>query len=118
MKVFTTQHGSRRLQQRGIARWVILELLQHGDRIYRHGLIFYYMPKREIERYYPPQKRKELRGLVVLISEDGLVITAYKNSSAVHRAKRKRKRNSEPKKYEQQNKRSLEILHLPNRQAA
>ncbi len=104
MEITTTYHAEQRIQQRAISEWAIAQVVQFGERIYKQKMRFCYMPKKEIGRYYNPDQAKELQDIIVLMSQDSAVITAYRNPDAVHTIKCKGKRLTKEPKYKLRNK--------------
>jgi hypothetical protein len=110
LEITPTNHAVQRFQQRSISEWAIGQLVQFGDCIYKQGMRFYYMRIREIERFYTPEEGKELKDLVVLMTNDMIIITAYRNPNGVHAIKRKGKRLAKVPKYWIHNKYTTEFF--------
>jgi len=87
-----TSHSEIRCQQRGIKNWAVEQILKHGERIYKQGRVFRFMKKKDIEKRYTPEQQKQLKNLMILVSDCNYVITAYRNDEAVSKVKRKSKR--------------------------
>jgi hypothetical protein len=104
MNILTTYHAEQRLQERSISEWAIEQLVQYGECIHKQKMRFCYMTKKEIGRYYNPEQGSELKDLIVLMSPDSVVITAYRNPDAVHTIKCKGKRLARDAKYKMRNK--------------
>jgi len=104
MEIITTYHADQRFQQRAISEWAIGQIVQFGECIHKQNMRFRYMTKKEIGRYYNPEQGKELKDLIVLMSPDSAVITAYRNPDAVHTIKCKGKRLAKEPKYKRRNK--------------
>jgi hypothetical protein len=104
MEIITTYHADQRFQQRAISEWAISQIVQYGSCIHKQKMRFCYMTKKEIGRYYNPEQGSELKDLIVLMSADSAVITAYRNPDAVHTIKCKGKRLAKESKYKLRNK--------------
>ena len=88
----TTTHAQTRCQQRAISTWDVDQVLNFGDAIYKQGMRFMFIPKKDIRNFYQPDKHSSLENLMILVGTDGAVITAYRNNDAVKNVKRKSKR--------------------------
>jgi hypothetical protein len=98
-----SQHASQRAQQRAIDPLVITEIIRHGERIYKQGIIFHFMPKNSLRLFYHRTDQKQIEDVVVITSHDGTVITAYRNQHAVKSIKRKSKRLCKKPKFAELN---------------
>ncbi len=87
-----SNHAAKRVCQRGIEPDVIAEILNYGTRIHKQGLVFHFLSKADIQRYYQKDDRKRFESVIVLTGRDGCVVTAYRNPHAVGDIKRKSKR--------------------------
>lgn len=92
MNIQLSNHAAKRVSQRGIEPAVIAEIVQYGTRIYKQGFVFHFMPKADIQLYYHKDDRKRFESVIVLTSQDGCVVTTYRNPDAVGEIKRKSKR--------------------------
>jgi hypothetical protein len=88
-----SRHSLKRLSQRGISKSIVQMVVANGNVIFKQGLKFYYVTKKQM-KYFGPAIQKELNNLVVIMSLDNTVITCYKNRNAVKRVKHKSKRLS------------------------
>lgn len=77
-----TDHAMLRMGQRGIKLEVLELILRFGREIRSKGAVFYVLGKKEVQKYcqYVP-KLKEMEGMQVLTSNEGVVITAYRNKN-------------------------------------
>lgn len=77
-----TDHAMLRMGQRGIKLEVLELILRFGREIRSKGAVFYVLGKKEVQKYcqYVPQL-KEMEGMQVLTSNEGVVITAYRNKN-------------------------------------
>jgi hypothetical protein len=92
MNVQFSNHAAKRVSQRGIEPAVVAEIIKYGTRIHKQGFVFHFMPKADIQMYYHKDDRKRFESVIVLTSQDGCVVTTYRNPDAVSEIKRKSKR--------------------------
>ena len=90
----TSQHAKCRLQQRAITPWALEQIMKHGEIIYKQGMKFMYMPKKLLKLFYTPNLQVEIQDVMILVSNDGTIITAYRNENAVKHVQKKSKRLS------------------------
>ncbi len=95
-KLRLTAHAFRRLAQRGLTLSDVLLALEIGRKIYRANACFFFVGKSDL----PSGTEKQLENLVgvTVVVENNHIVTAYKNSRAIARLKRK------PKGYKQKRK--------------
>jgi hypothetical protein len=63
----------------------------------RTGVRFYFLRRREVEKYQAAEPRlSRLQGVVMIMSNDNIVITTYRNSKALREIRRKSKFQSRP----------------------
>jgi hypothetical protein len=91
-KVYYCTHSIKRCQQRAVSNWAIEQAILRGEKIYKQGFIFFCLKRKIVINNYEPQLHNQLFDLVVLISEDNTIITAYKDTDAIANIKRKPKR--------------------------
>jgi hypothetical protein len=91
-KIQFSAHSVKRCQQRAVSNWAIEQAILKGEKIYKQGNTFHFMKRKFVISNYSPQQHNQLIDLVVLMSEDNTIITAYKNSAAIGNIKRKPKR--------------------------
>ena len=91
-----TNHAIKRMAQRGISKSQIELVIDYGIKIYRTGIIFYYMTRKTIDNIFGDTIfMNDLNGITVLVIEkDGAYVieTVYKNPTALHKIKTKSKR--------------------------
>lgn len=92
MNIQFSNHAAKRVSQRGIESAVVAEIIKYGTRIHKQGFVFHFMPKADIQMYYHKDDRKRFESVIVLTSQDGCVVTTYRNPDAVGEIKRKSKR--------------------------
>jgi hypothetical protein len=88
----TTTHAQNRCQQRAISAWDVDQVLNFGNAIYKQGIRFMFIPKKDIRTFYQPDRQSSLEDLMILVGPDGAIITAYRNNDAVKNVKHKSKR--------------------------
>ncbi|HEU5439578.1 MAG TPA: DUF4258 domain-containing protein [Ktedonobacterales bacterium] len=87
-----TKHARTRASRRNVALDAVEYVLDHGRIVYRTGVMFYFLGRRDI----PPADRRaswaaRLEGTTVLVALDGEVITVYRNRCALRTITRKLK---------------------------
>lgn len=86
-----SEHCLQRLSLRKINKRVVNYCLNYGKVFYKTGIRFYVLLKKQIEEYNLDSK---LEGICVLISNDGTIISAYKNKVVTKRIKTLSKRKN------------------------
>ena len=95
-----THHADARMQQRGISEEMIDWAIQIGTVFQKQGMDMVVVRKKDIPEGMNHQLAGRLNGLVVLIRESNIILTAYKNSKTASRdLKRKDKRNMKKAQY-------------------
>lgn len=78
--IHITKHAEVRMNKRGITRQMLELVLMFGRKIYARGVVFYVIGKKEIQRFHKKEAGlKNMEGIQVLTSVDGVVITTYRN---------------------------------------
>jgi hypothetical protein len=97
-KAIHTHHSRKRCQQRGITQQMIDDTIRYGNVIYKQGLRFYVMIERCLPSFYERRYNERLKNTVVVLSDDDVVLTVYKNANAHSNIKKKSKylRGKEP----------------------
>jgi hypothetical protein len=98
----TSYHAKNRMQQRAITPFAIEQISQFGQIIYKQGLKFKYLPKKTIKLFYPPHLQQELQDIMILVANNGTVITTYRNENAVKHVQKKCKRLSKYRNWNNQ----------------
>lgn len=77
-----TRHAQLRMQQRGIRDRDVEMVISFGRRIHAKGLSYYVVGRKEMQHpSLAGQDVSRLAGLQVLVqSEDGVVVTTYRNA--------------------------------------
>ena len=92
-----TRHARLRTAQRRLSPAEVELVEQHGRRIHRTGIIFYFLGHRDLPaRLSKPALYERLVGTVLLVAENGDLITAYRNRNALKAIRRKPKRRALP----------------------
>ena len=87
----TTKHAAQRMNERGIAPWMIREVVLNGIYIQKQGLLYHYIGRKQMPHYLSEPERNILENLVVVESRDGMIITTYKKKGALKALKKKQK---------------------------
>jgi hypothetical protein len=88
MQLKLSRHLGERMQQRGISQNAIGFALQNGHKEYRQGRVFYLI----LDRHIHNSREESFRGVVVVTSQDGWVITAWRDRQGLKKLKRKPQR--------------------------
>jgi hypothetical protein len=91
-EIFYCTHSIKRCQQRAVSNWAIEQAILRGERIFKQGFTFFCLKRKIVINNYAPQLHNQLFDLVVLLSEDNTIVTAYKDIDAIANIKRKPKR--------------------------
>jgi len=85
-------HSLKRAAQRGIRNPWIDMVIREGKVIFKQGIRFFFITKKEL-RFFEPALQEKLKNLVVVMAgDDNTIITCYKNKDAISHIKRKSKR--------------------------
>lgn len=85
-------HAARQAARRNIAPEALEYVLTYGRRIQRTGVTFYFLGRRDLPAADRPASwASRLEGTVVLLANDGQVITVYRHRRALRRIQRKQK---------------------------
>ncbi len=75
-----TLHAEKRLDSRGLSSEALELALSFGRKIHARHALFHVIGKKEIQRFSDQiPELKELEGVQVVTSPDGVVLTAYRN---------------------------------------
>lgn len=85
-----TKHFIKKQDSRRIKKEDISLCLEYGRKIHRAGACFYTILNRDIKKFNLPQR---LSGLCILVAEKNILITVYKNQSAISNTKKLTKFN-------------------------
>ncbi len=100
--VIHTNHSRKRCQQRGVTQQMIDDTVAFGDMIRKQGLRFYIMTEKCLHFFHKKQYNERVKNTVVVMSEDNVVLTVYKDSGAMKHIKKKRKSITRWKKEEEE----------------
>lgn len=85
-------HAQQRCAQRNLSTDVLNFVKQHGQKIRRTGVVFYFLGRRDIpERLRSDDRYARLEGTILLVGPDGRLITTYRNRKAIKTIRRKTK---------------------------
>jgi len=88
-----TLHARIRCAKRGISADAVTWTLEHGRVIHTTGARFHFLGRQEIQEAcacgVDRRSLEKWQGLVVLVGDDGHVITAYRNARALADIRRK-----------------------------
>ena len=74
-----TAHASLRLAQRNLRQADVSYVLTYGSRLRRTGVTFVYLRRHDIPRIHLQTRWAKLEGTVVILSQDGDLITVYRS---------------------------------------
>ena len=78
--LFVSNHAQRRMDMRGINQKTIDLVLKFGREVRTRGALFYVIGKKEIHQFYKQEPLlKDMEGIQVLTTKDGVIITTYRN---------------------------------------
>lgn len=77
-----TDHSITRCCQRGISEDMIEDTMTYGYRFPSRGIVLYSMRRKDVPARFRPDYRDRLIGLVVVVNDRGVVVTAYKDRKA------------------------------------
>ena len=87
-----TSHAVKRASQRGINLWDMQMAHKYGKRMYRTGVMFIFLRRKDLPSSIYNCSRK-LDGITLLVCpKEDTVITVYRNKQALQQIKRKGKR--------------------------
>ena len=87
--ITASAHCLLRLQERSIPDSYMDMVLCYGSRHFVPKARAYYMRWRDIPDWVPDGQAHKLHGLVVIVSEDGLALTTYRNPHFLHQVRRR-----------------------------
>jgi hypothetical protein len=79
MSIALTSHVSARMSQRAISQEMIDCTMDFGEFFHRQGCVMYFLADRNKVIGVDAEVVRASRGLVVIASDDGVIITAYHN---------------------------------------
>lgn len=84
-----SRHSRLRSQQRGIENDAICIALEYGKVFLKQGLQFYVLGKKYLPPNLPPGLSEKFQNTVVVLSQQGTIITCYKNCNAMRNIHKK-----------------------------
>ncbi len=89
-----TRHVRQRCAQRNIEAWQVDLVLQYGRRIRASAAQHIFFGRREASLYEKALGRSAevIEGLVVVVQDDGVILTAYRNHEAPRHLRRRKRR--------------------------
>lgn len=85
-------HARIRASQRGFNYKIILMAIEYGEVIYKQGLTFYVVKKKDLPSHLSNSEREKLNNMVVVTkSANQLIKTCYKASNGIKHITRKSK---------------------------
>jgi hypothetical protein len=86
-----TNHASKRISQRMRNYKSLMLVMEYGKAIFKQGLTFYIATKKSFPRNFDKSLLKELINTVVVTSNDGAILTCYKNAKSLKHIMKKQK---------------------------
>lgn len=86
-----TEHARKRISQRMRNYKAIMLVMEYGKTVFKQSLTFYIATKKSFPRNFDKSLLKELNNTVVVESNDGAIITCYKNAKSLKHIMKKQK---------------------------
>lgn len=87
-----TKHARRRSSRRNVEPNAVDYVLAHGRMLHRTGAVFFFLGRRDVPRGDRGQSwAARLEGTIVVVAQDGVVITVYRNRQGSRAIQRKLK---------------------------
>ena len=86
-----TKHASKRISQRMRNYKAIMLVMDYGKVIFKQGCTFYIATKKSFPRSFDKSLLRELINTVVVTSNDGAILTCYKNEKSLKHIMKKQK---------------------------
>jgi len=87
-----TKHARKRISQRVRNYEAVMLVMDYGKVIFKQGLTYYIATKKCFPKGFDNSLLSELNNTVVVASDDGAIITCYKNSGSLKHIMKKRSR--------------------------
>jgi hypothetical protein len=88
-----TRHAEKRCAQRGIQPETASLAMRLGTPVFKQGLIFHIVRRKDLPNFLPLILRERLKDLVVVEAADtGEIITVYRNPDGMAHVRKKHKR--------------------------
>jgi hypothetical protein len=78
-----TKHARKRISQRVRNYEAVMLVMDYGKVIFKQGLTYYIATKKCFPKHFDASLLAELNNTVVVASDDGAIITCYKNSGSL-----------------------------------
>jgi len=88
-----SRHAEERSRQRKFSPTEISYVMEHGRRVYRTGICFYFLAARDVPLadHRLPWVQRLIGATILFNAEQTEIITLYKNAHALHNIKKKSK---------------------------
>jgi hypothetical protein len=86
-----TNHSLIRSEQRGIDNMMIMLVIEYGKLFQKQGLEFYVMGEKKLPNGIDHKLQGKLKNTVVVIGENGQIVTCYKGRAVLKHIQRKQK---------------------------
>jgi len=84
-----TNHAQKRISQRAKNYESILITIEYGECLFKQNLCFYIATNKSLPKHIDPKLRNAALNTVVVVSNDGAIITCYKCASGLKKIKKK-----------------------------
>ena len=78
-----TKHARKRISQRVRNYEAVMFVMDYGKVIFKQGLTYYIATKKCFPKHFDASLLGELNNTVVVASDDGAIITCYKNTGSL-----------------------------------
>ena len=78
-----TKHARKRISQRVRNYEAVMLVMDYGKVIFKQGLTYYVATKKSFPKHFDNSLLSELNNTVVVESDDGAIITCYKNTGSL-----------------------------------
>ena len=89
-----TGHGAERQRRRGITDDQLDFTLRYGTRLHVTGAVLYYLRRRDIPLWVGAEYAARVHGTVAVVSQEGALVTTYRNPKILHRLKKRPRRGA------------------------
>lgn len=91
------KHAARRRMEREITDLQVALAIDFGRRIYGTGAEICFLGRRDIPDWLHPRYAERVEGTVVILADDGTVVTTYRNPGAISDLKKRAKLPRKPR---------------------
>ena len=78
-----TKHARKRISQRVRNYQAVMYVMEFGQVVFKQGLTYYIATKKCFPKHFDKSLLSELANTVVVASNDGAIITCYKNTGSL-----------------------------------